>query len=54
MSIETYEKLVEETKQEEIVTKADTEYKAGTELFDAKEALSSLRKLDIPPLLRDK
>ena len=54
MSIETYEKLVEGTKPEEIVTEAEPEYKAGTELFDAKEALSSLRKLDIPPLLRNK
>ena len=54
MSIETYEKLVEGTRPEEIVTEAEPEYKAGTELFDAKEALSSLRKLDIPPLLRNK
>jgi len=54
MSIETYEKLVEGTKPEEIVTEADAEYKAGTELFDAKEALSSLRRLEIPPLLRNK
>jgi len=54
MSIETYERLVAGTGPEAVVAEAVAEYKAGTELFDAQEALSSLRRLDIPPLLRNK
>ena len=54
MSIETYEKLVEGTKPGAVAAEAVAEYKAGTELMDAQEALSSLRRLDIPPLLRNK
>jgi len=54
MSIETYEKLIEGTKPQKAVTEAEAEYKAEAELLDAKEALSSLRRLDIPPLLRNK
>jgi len=54
MSIETYERLVAGTSPQAVVAEAVAEYKAGTELFDAQEALSSLRRLDIPPLLRNK
>lgn len=44
MSIETYEQIVENARIDEAIAESEAEYKVGTELLDAKEILSSLRR----------
>ena len=44
MSIETYEQIVENARIDDAVAEAEAEYRAGAELLDAKEILSSLRR----------
>lgn len=44
MSIETYELIVENARIDDAIAEAEVEYRAGVELFDAKETLSSLRR----------
>lgn len=44
MSIETYEKMLENTHIDSAIAEAEAEYNSGAELLDAKEVLSSLRR----------
>ena len=44
MSIETYEHLINGIEMNNIIAEAEAEYVAGAELFDAREALASLRR----------
>ena len=44
MSIETYEKMIEVNETDMIIREAEAEYKAGSELLDAREAVKSLRR----------
>lgn len=44
MSIETYEKMIENTRIDAAISEAEKEYSAEGILLDAREALSSLRR----------
>lgn len=44
MSIEAYEEMVETAKTDAAISEAEKEYAADGVLFDAREALSSLRR----------
>ncbi len=44
MSIETYEAMLEENELDREIAQAETEYRSENKLFDAREALSNLRR----------
>ncbi len=44
MSIETYEEMLEATATDAAIAEAEAEYAQSGQLYDAKEALSSLRR----------
>lgn len=44
MSIETYEQMLEIIETDKAITEAESEYRQGAELIDAKEVLASLRR----------
>lgn len=44
MSIETYEELIETVRTDTAIGEAEREYASNSDLLDAKEALSSLRR----------
>lgn len=44
MSIETYEEMLESTATDAAIAEAEAEYAQTGQLYDAKEALSSLRR----------
>jgi prevent-host-death family protein len=44
MSIETYEAMLEERELDAAIAEAETEYSSDGQLFDAREALSTLRR----------
>ncbi|MFV0363909.1 MAG: type II toxin-antitoxin system Phd/YefM family antitoxin [Suipraeoptans sp.] len=44
MSIETYEEMLKASHVDTAIVEVESEYNTGTELLDAKEALSSLRR----------
>lgn len=44
MSIETYEAMVENTEIDAAISEAETEFEQDGQLYDAREALASLRR----------
>ncbi|MCM1279968.1 MAG: prevent-host-death protein, partial [Robinsoniella sp.] len=44
MSIEAYEEMIETTRTDVAISEAENEYAAENVLYDAREALSSLRR----------